>query len=200
MNSDRLTDPFDDLRPGLVRALNHGRDLFYSFLAHDLLRKISNNPSATQPIASAFKRTCDDDVTGYQLGLATRFLIESRVAALPDAQQFVRTMLGELFTGEGEGGVGFFLKYQQQSLQDSDRSMMLAHLLFQQLPKELVEAEEYGAVGVVQRLLAIIALFDGLTKFAGAIGMGEQALADRCRAMEPKLDFAFNFIMENLKR
>ena len=86
---------------------------------------------------------------------------------------------------------------QQQTQQDSDRAMMLAHLLYQQLPKELVEAEEFGAVGVVQRLLAIIALFDHLTRFAAALGMHQQTLADQCRAAEPKLDFAFNFITEN---
>lgn len=197
MTSDRFPNAFDDLLPGLVRALNHGRDLFYSFLAHDLLRKMSSNPSATSPIASAFKRACDADVTGYQLGLATRFLIEQRVSAMPDPQQFVRQLLGSVFVGEEERAAGFFLKYQQPSLADSDRAMMLAHLLYQQLPREMVEAEEYGAVGVVQRLLAIVTLFDNLTRFAAALGMGEAHLARQIKAGEPKLDFAFDFIMEN---
>ena len=197
MNADRFGQSLDDLIPGVIRALGQGRDLFYSFLAHDLLRKISNDHSATSAIAGAFKRTCDDDVTGYQLGLATRFLIEQRVDAISDPQQFVRLLLMQLYGDDAEKGAGYFTKFQQPALGDSDRTMMLAHLLFQQLPKELVEAEEYGAVGVVQRLLAIISLFDGLTKFAAALGTGQMQLAQQCRAAEPKLDFAFDFITEN---
>ena len=197
MNADRFGQSPDELLAGLVRALGQGRDLFYSFLAHDLLRKISNDHSATSAIAGAFKRSCDDDVTGYQLGLATRFLIEHRVSAIADPQQFVRQILVRLYGEDAERGAGSFTKFQQPTLADSDRTMMLAHLLFLQLPKELVEAEEHGAVGVVQRLLAIISLFDGLTKFAAALGTGQMHLAQQCRAAEPKLDFAFDFITEN---
>jgi hypothetical protein len=195
--NDRFNESLEEVLPALVRALGQGRDLFYSFLAHDLLRKISNDHSATSAIAGAFKRSCDDDVTGYQLGLATRFLIEQRVAAISDPPQFVRHLLIQIYGEQAEHGAAFFTKFQQPTLADSDRTMMLAHLLFQQLPKELVEAEDYGAVGVVQRLLAIITLFDGLTKFAAALGTGQTTLAQQCRAAEPKLDFAFDFITEN---
>src|SRR5438876_6988938 len=121
MTSRRLPDPFDDLLPGLARALNQGSDLFYSFLAHDLLRKKTGNTSAASAVAGAFKQSCDNDVTGYQLGIATRFLIEQRVTAMPDPQQFVRRLLLPLFGSEEEGCAGFFVKFNQPDMQDPDR-------------------------------------------------------------------------------